>query len=179
MAPVIGTERLMLRAMARADFAAYAAIWQEPEVVRFIGNKPRPLNESWTVFLKIAGNWVIEGFGQWGVFRKEDGVLIGQTGFFTSKRGIGEDFDAAPEAGWVLGAAAQGQGYGREAVGAAHRWFDAQPFGGRSHAMIEIGHAASFAIAERLGYAPMRETEDLGDPVMLMARDIRGGGGSA
>lgn len=173
MIPVIETERLILRGMVKADFPAFAAIWQEPEVVRFIGKKPRPLTESWGVFLKIAGNWTIEGFGQWAITRREDGTFLGQTGFFTGRRGIGEDFDAAPEAGWVLTAAAHGMGYGREAVTAAHRWFDAQDFGGVSHAMIEKGHDASFAIALTLGYQPMRESEDLGDPVVLMRRDAR------
>ena len=173
MIPVIETGRLILRGMERSDFDAYASLWQEPEVVRFIGKKPRPITESWGIFLKIAGNWAIEGFGQWAVIRREDGAFIGQTGFFTAMRGIGEDFDAAPEAGWALTEAAQGRGYGTEAVSAAHRWFDAQAFGGMSHAMIEIGHEASFAIAGRLGYAAMRETEDLGDRVVLMRRQVR------
>lgn len=172
MVPVIETERLRLRGMVREDFPAFAALWQEPEVVRYIGAKPRSENESWTVFLKIAGNWVIEGFGQWAITRKADGAFLGQTGFFTGRRGIGEDFDAAPETGWVLTTQAHGLGFGREAVSAAHRWFDAQPFGGRSHAMIEIGHAASFAIAERLGYVAVRDCEDLGSRVMLLARDL-------
>ncbi|OYX44367.1 MAG: hypothetical protein B7Z02_06355 [Rhodobacterales bacterium 32-67-9] len=172
MIPLIETERLVLRAMVREDFPAMAAIWQEPEVVRFIGGKPRPVSESWAVFLRIAGSWAIEGFGQWGIIRKTDGALLGQTGFFTGMRGLGADFDDAPEAGWVLTAGAHGQGYGREAVTAAHRWFDAQPFGRQSRAMIEVGHAASFAIAGRLGYRPIRETEDLGDRVVLLARDI-------
>lgn len=172
MVPGIETERLVLRGMVREDFPALAAIWQEPEVVRFIGGKPRPVSESWAVFLRIAGSWVIEGYGQWGIFRKADGVFLGQTGFFTAMRGLGADFDAAPEAGWVLTTAVHGQGLGREAVTAAHRWFDAQPFGGRSRAMIEVGHDASLAIARRLGYRVVRQAEDLGDPVLLLARDL-------
>lgn len=175
MVPVIETGRLRLRGMERADFPAYAALWQEPEVVRFIGGKPRSETESWGRFLNIAGNWVVEGFGQWAITLREDGRLIGQTGFFHARRGIGADFDAAPEAGWVLSAAVHGRGYGREAVEAAHRWFDAQPFGGVSHAMIEIGHEVSFAIAHRLGYAGFRESVDLGDRVLLMRRDLRAG----
>lgn len=45
--------------------------------MRFIGGKPRPMGESWAVFLKIAGSWAIEGFGQWGIFRKADGAFLG------------------------------------------------------------------------------------------------------
>jgi RimJ/RimL family protein N-acetyltransferase len=171
--PELASERLVLRGMCKADFPAFAAVWQEPEVVRYIGAKPRPLSESWGVFLRIAGNWALEGFGQWAITRKADGQYLGQCGFFTGMRGLGPDFDDAPEAGWVLTAASHGQGYGREAVQAAHDWFDAQPFGRQSRAMIEIGHSASFAIAQRLGYRPMRETEDLGDRVMLLARGAR------
>ncbi len=171
MVPVIETDRLILRGMVRSDFPAFAAVWQVPKVVRFIGRKPRSEPESWGVFLRVAGSWVIERFGQWAIIRKSDGAYLGQTGFFTAMRGIGADFDAAPEAGWVLSGRAHGQGFGREAVVAAHRWFDVQDFGGRSHAMIEIGHAASFAVAARLGYRSMREAEDRGDSVMLLARE--------
>lgn len=176
MIPVVETERLILRGMEKADFAAYVAIWQEPEVIRFTGGSPRPVADFWGRFLKIAGNWAIEGFGQWGVFRKTDGALVGQIGFFSAMRGIGADFDAAPEAGWVLSAAAHGQGHGREATEAAHRWFDAQPFGGVSHAMIEVGHRKSFAIAARLGYAPMRAADYEGAEVTLLSRKSRGRG---
>ncbi len=168
--PVVETERLILRAFRREDFETFAAIWQEPEVMRFIGKKPRSVSESWGVFLKMAGNWVHEGFGQWAIERKADGVLIGQTGFFTAMRGLGEDFDCSPEAGWVLTTAAHGQGFGPEAVAAAHGWFDRQPFAGRTCAMIEAGHGASFRIAERMGYRPFRQTEDLGDHVTLLER---------
>ncbi|MBC7143696.1 MAG: hypothetical protein H5U18_16305 [Rhodobacteraceae bacterium] len=71
-----------------------------PVVVRFIGGTPRPVSESWALFLGIAGTWVIEGFGQWAIIRKADGAFLGQAGFFTWMRGPGSDFDAAPEAGW-------------------------------------------------------------------------------
>jgi RimJ/RimL family protein N-acetyltransferase len=168
--PTIETARLRLRPFWREDFPGFASIWQEPEVVRFIGGAPRPVAESWAAFLRIAGGWAMEGFGQWAIERKADGLLIGQTGFFTARRGLGEDFDSSPEAGWVLTTDAQGQGLGPEAVAAAHLWFDGQPSGGRSCAMIEVGHGASFAVAERLGYRPMREILDKGDRVMLLER---------
>ncbi len=39
MVPEIKTERLILRAMVREDFTAFAAIWAEPNVVRYISGK--------------------------------------------------------------------------------------------------------------------------------------------
>ncbi len=170
MIPVIETGRLRLRGFEKADFSAYAAIWQEPEVVRFTGGTPRSLPESWGRFLNTVGHWAVKGFGQWAITRRQDGALIGQTGFFHAMRGLGADFDAAPEAGWVLSAAVHGKGYGREAVDAAHRWFDARALGGVSHAMIDLGHEASFALAARLGYRPMREADYLGGRVCLLRR---------
>lgn len=173
--PELVTERLVLRGMTKADFPAFVAVWQEPEVVRYIGAKPRPEAESWGVFLRIAGSWALDGFGQWAITRRSDGRFLGQCGFFRAMRGLGADFDEVPEAGWALTTDAHAQGFGREAVGAAHAWFDAQPFGGSSVAMIEVGHGGSFAVANRLGYLPLRETEDMGDPVMLLRRDVGAG----
>lgn len=174
MIPVIETERLRLRGMVRADFPDFAALWQDPDVVRFIGRKPRPVGDSWAIFLRIAGSWAIEGFGQWGIERKRDGALIGQTGFFRAMRGLGPDFDDPPEAGWVLAREAQGQGFGPEAVRAAHRWLDAGPHRDRTVCMIEVGHGASLAVARALGYRPMREVEDMGDMVQLLSRRPEG-----
>jgi RimJ/RimL family protein N-acetyltransferase len=170
MIPVIETERLILRGMGRQDFPAFAAIWTEPDVVRFIGGKPFSETESWGRFKGNAGSWVLDGHGQWGIFHKADGVLLGQVGFFMAKRGLGVDFDGAPEAGWVLSGIAQGQGYGPEAVAAAHRWFDAQSFGGISWVMIDVDHAVSLALAGRFGYERVREATFMGDNVMLLVR---------
>ncbi|MFZ1725668.1 MAG: GNAT family N-acetyltransferase [Albidovulum sp.] len=173
MIPRIITDRLILRGMERADFPAFALIWREPEVVRFIGGAARSESESWGRFLSIAGHWMIEGYGQWAITRRSDGIFLGQTGFFKALRGVGADFDAAPEAGWVIGTAFHGQGYGREAVIAAHQWFDVQEFGGRSHVMISDGHEVSLKLARDMGYKAMRKAEiQPGDRVVLMAREV-------
>lgn len=170
MIPRIETDRLILRGYVREDFEHYVVLWRDPEVVRFTGGRARTAVESWGRFQTIAGHWVLEGHGQWAVIRRADGRLIGQTGFFRAMRGLGEDFDAAPEAGWVLAGAAHGQGYGAEAVDAAHRWFDASRHAGPLHAMIEPGNAASFRIAERFGYVRGREAAYEGAAVVLMRR---------
>ena len=170
MIPRIETDRLILRGYVRDDFEDYVALRRDPEVARFTGGVPRKASDIWGRFLGIAGNWAIEGFGQWAVIRRADGRLIGQTGIFRAMRGLGAEFDAAPEAGWILTGAAHGQGYGGEAVDAAHRWFDASPHAGPLHAMIEPENAASFRIAERFGYLRGREAEYEGAAVVLMRR---------
>ena len=173
MIPRIETDRLILRGYVRDDFEDYVALRRDPEVARFTGGVPRKASDIWGRFLGIAGNWAIEGFGQWAVIRRADGRLIGQTGIFRAMRGLGAEFDAAPEAGWILTGAAHGQGYGGEAVDAAHRWFDASPHAGPLHAMIEPENAASFRIAERFGYLRGREAVYEGAAVVLMRRPAR------
>lgn len=39
-APVLETERLILRGQRASDLDAFAAMWGDPEVTRFIGGKP-------------------------------------------------------------------------------------------------------------------------------------------
>jgi RimJ/RimL family protein N-acetyltransferase len=38
--PVLETERLVLRGHTLEDFPAYAAMWADPQVTKFIGGKP-------------------------------------------------------------------------------------------------------------------------------------------
>src|SRR5687768_7547401 len=45
--PVLETERVILRAHQAGDFDAYAAMWADPEVTRFIGKRARTREESW------------------------------------------------------------------------------------------------------------------------------------
>ena len=49
-APTLTTERLILRAPVVADWEAYAAMWEDPHVVAFIGGAPRPRDVSWPKF---------------------------------------------------------------------------------------------------------------------------------
>lgn len=165
------TGRLVLRAMTAADFPRFRAIWADPSVLRYTLKTPRPDGGDRASFDRNARSWADHGHGQWAICTRDaPGRMIGQTGFFFADRGFGVDFDAAPESGWVLAAEAQGLGFGAEAALAAHRWFDAQPFGGRSHAVIEVGNAASEHLAARLGYREWRRFDDGGDTLALLVR---------
>lgn len=177
MVPELNTPRLRLRGLGLADFPRFAALWADPAMIRHILSAPRSQGDSWRAFLANAGSWALCGHGQWAICRHDSGTMIGHTGFFFGKRGLGADFDSVPECGWVLAPEAWGQGYGREAVEAVHRWFDAAALGPASVAMIETGHAGSERIAAGLGYRPLRAAALPGPPVMLYRRDGAGAGG--
>jgi RimJ/RimL family protein N-acetyltransferase len=167
--PTINTSRLTLRAMRSEDFPRFAEIWATPEVVTHISGKPRSKAQSWDAFLRNAGHWQISGFGQWAVQPHGQRHMAGQAGFFFGSRNLGEDFDPYPEAGWVLAPEAQGYGFGRDAVQAAHDWFD-RVIAGRTVCIITPQNTASLRVADALGYRLMREAEMDGDAVHLMTR---------
>jgi len=167
--PTINTQRLTLRAMRPQDFDAYAAMWSNPEVVRFVGGQAWPRAQAWSSFLRNGGHWQMTGFGMWAVETRGASELQGQVGFFYGMRGLGEDFDTYPEASWVLHPDVQGHGYGKEAALAAHDWFD-RVITGPLVCKLETENAASVALAEVLGYAPMRETRFEGRPSTLLLR---------
>jgi RimJ/RimL family protein N-acetyltransferase len=167
--PTINTPSLTLRGMRAEDFKRFAEIWAMPDVVTHIGGKPWPRARSWDAFLRNAGHWQITGFGQWAIQIHGSGDMAGQAGFFYGSRGLGDDFDPYPEAGWVLAPEYQGAGLGRDAAGAAHDWFD-RVVALRSVCMITPDNAASMRVAETLGYTPLRDVEVEGETVTLMTR---------
>ena len=169
--PTINTPRLTLRGMRTEDFQRFADIWAKPEVVTHIAGEPWSRVRSWDAFLRNAGHWQIAGFGQWAVQIHGEAEMAGQTGFFFGSRGLGEDFDPYPEAGWVLDPAfqGQGQGYGLDAARAAHDWFD-RVIAGRTVCTITTDNENSLRIAEELGYVPLRDAAIEGAPVLLFTR---------
>ncbi|MEO1106338.1 MAG: GNAT family N-acetyltransferase [Pseudomonadota bacterium] len=168
--PMINTARLTLCAMRPEDFERFAEIWRDPCVVEHIGGSPRSRGESWDSFLRNAGHWQMAGFGQWGILQQSNRKLIGQAGFFYGNRGLGEDFDACPEAGWVLATEAQGQGLGYEAALAAHDWFD-RIMPGPLVAMVNAANESSQKLAKKLGYVRMRAAQFNGADVHLLRRN--------
>jgi len=167
--PTINTARVTLRGMRTEDFARFAEIWGTPEVVSHVSGTPWPRARSWDAFLRNAGHWQIAGFGQWAVQIHGHPAMAGQTGFFFGSRGLGEDFDPYPEAGWVMAPEFQGQGFGQDAVGAAHDWFD-RVVTGRTVCMVLPDNGNSMRIAQALGYAALRDAVVEGERVVLMTR---------
>jgi len=167
--PTINTPRITLRAMRREDFPRFADIWAMPQVVAHISGKPWPKARSWDAFLRNAGHWQIVGFGQWAVQVHGGQDMSGQAGFFYGSRGLGDDFDPYPEAGWVLEPGSHGQGLGLEAARAAHDWFD-RVIAGRTVCIITPENLMSLRIADALGYSLLRMAEMEGEAVQLMTR---------
>lgn len=169
-APVLQTERLLLRPHALTDFDDSLSLWSDPATTRHIGGRPSSEEEVWQRLMRYAGYWALLGFGFWVVREREGDRFIGEVGFGDGRRGLGPAFDGAPEIGWATAPALQGRGFATEAVSAALAWNDARTGGGRTVCMIHPDNAASIRVAERAGYRRFAESSFKDAPVLLFER---------
>ncbi len=169
-APHLLTDRLDLRLPTAADFPAIVEIVSHAETGRYLG--PRSgTPDHFMRFCRNAGSWLLYGYGIFVICLRGSGEVIGNCGVFHSWRGLGEDFDDAPEAGWILRHDQVGRGLGREAMTAALGWFDRAHGPRRMVCMISVGNEPSIGLAGKLGFAPMRDAVlPDGDRVVLLER---------
>lgn len=163
--PVLGTERLSLRAPVAEDWPHWRA-FAASDRAHFIGG-PYTDRAAWRAFGHAVGHWVLRGYGSFVFTLRGDDTALGMTGPWNP---VGW-----PEAelGWTIWSAdAEGKGYAYEAAAAA-----------RDHAFRDLGwvtavsyidadNARSVALAERLGAAhdpdalwPDRDEDDT--PVLV------------
>ncbi len=169
-APVLETERLRLRAHRRDDYPALAAMWADPEVVRYIGGKPSSGEESWSRLVRYAGHWPLLGFGFWAIEEKRSGRFAGELGFADFKRELTPSLEGAPEIGWALAAWAHGQGFATEAIRSVLAWGDANLEARRTVCLIAPEHAVSLHLAEKFGYEKLSEVLYKGHTSLLFER---------
>jgi RimJ/RimL family protein N-acetyltransferase len=157
LAPIVETERLRLRAFRADDFASFAAMYADPEVVRHTGDsEPRTSEQSWSTFLVIPGHWHYLGFGAWAIEEKASGRHIGDIGFTERRRDRGIDLDGVPEMGWALATSSFGKGYATEAVQAALVWGRAHFGARRVIALTSEQNTASIRVAQKCGFREFR-----------------------
>jgi len=169
--PVLETERPVLRGHVLEDFPAYAAMWADPRVTRFIGGKPLSEEEVWGKFLRTFGQWMVMGFGFWSVVELASGKRIGEVGFVEGRRDIVPSLIGVPECGWSLATLAHGKGYATEAVRAALAWGDAHFGKVRMACIIAPDNAASLRVAEKTGFRFAQHTTYKGEPTLMLYRD--------
>lgn len=149
---MIETPRLLLRPYALHDFDAYFAFVGDPAFADILGGNPMSREDAWHRMLRYAGHWALFGYGLFAIFERETGRHVGETGLADFHRGLGDQFDAAPEAAWIIAKDRHGIGYAVEAAGAAHDWFDAAIGTMRTVCIIQPDNAASLRLADKLGF---------------------------
>ena len=171
-APHLTTERLELRLPTAADLTPMAAIIAHAETARYLGPAFDPA-DHFMRFCRGAGSWMLYGYGMFMVRLRGSEDVIGNCGVFHTWRGLGEDFDDSPEAGWILRHDQVGRGIGHEAMSAALEWFDAEHGPRRVVCLIATDNAPSLRLAGKLGFNVMRDTElPDGEAVRLLERAL-------
>ncbi|MEM1046608.1 MAG: GNAT family N-acetyltransferase [Pseudomonadota bacterium] len=169
-APVLTTERLVLRGHRVEDFEESAALWADPVVVHYISGRPSSAEETWSRLLRYVGHWHLLGFGYWVATDRQTGAFIGEVGFADYKRDITPDLAGRPEAGWVLRTSAHGRGLATEAVRAMLEWADAVLKAPASVAIFNPEHSASIRVAEKVGYSAIGMATYRERPTLVMER---------
>lgn len=162
----IRTERLVLRPIAREDLDAFAELFTDPEVVRFIGDgtvATRDESAEW-IEASLARN-AFEGWDMRSVLLAGGGEVIGRCGL--AVRGI--EGRTEHEVAYLFGRAHWGKGYATEAATAMRDRALGELGLSRLIALIDHGNAASKGVARKLGMAYERDVEFHGRPVELHA----------
>jgi RimJ/RimL family protein N-acetyltransferase len=143
-APILETERLILRSPVAEDFEPWADFASDEATMRHLGGvQVRSL--AWRGLCQVAGAWTIRGFSMFSVIEKSTGQWVGRLGPWQPQDWPGR------EVGWGLNRASWGRGYASEGAAACMDYvFDVLGWDEAIHT-IEPDNLASQAVAKRLG----------------------------
>ena len=147
--PVVRTERLLLRPVTVDDAAALAAIYTDPEVVRYV--RGLDLEGTRAQLERFAEEWATRGIGVFAVVDPDTGEFIGRSGVK-----YWPEFDFT-EVGWVLRRDRWGHGYATEVGRASLDYAFTNTDLELVTAIIAKGNVPSFAVARKLGMTPLRD----------------------
>ncbi len=167
MPVTLSTRRLRLRPWRESDFAPFAALNGDPQVMEhFPAVKSRA--ESDAEAGRILAGLEARGWGFWAVEVVGGEPFVGFTGL--AEKTFAAPFTPCVEVGWRLARDAWGHGYATEAARAA------LAFGFRELGLAEIvsyttlGNARSIAVMERLG---MRRDIEFEHPLIPVGSPVR------
>jgi ribosomal-protein-alanine N-acetyltransferase len=112
-APLLATERLILRGWRASDRVPFARMNDDAEVMEYFAARLSRA-ESDAFVERIQTSFRERGFGLWVVERRSDAAFLGFTGLIDQT--FEAHFTPAVEVGWRLAVEAWGSGYATEAA---------------------------------------------------------------
>jgi len=144
------TDRLHIRAFRESDAEALWAVYEDPEVTRFLSWERPPLEEYRPLFLARREAWAEypAGQGVWALLEKESGRMAGMV--------MLKPLDEGPEVevGYHLARWAWGRGFATEGARAVLRHGFSDAGLDRIVAVVHPENRASLRVIERLGLNP-------------------------
>lgn len=146
--PRLTTERLIIRQWRDDDYAPFARLNADPEVMEFF---PSPFSRETSDAMADKIRELIQkrGWGFWALELKSTGEFIGFTGLHTPD----ENLPCSPcvEVGWRLARKYWGQGLATEAARAARDFAFASLDLDEVYAFTPVQNQRSVAVMQRLG----------------------------
>ncbi|MGB7245024.1 MAG: GNAT family N-acetyltransferase [Sulfitobacter sp.] len=162
-APIIETDRLILRGPVAADFEPIAAFYADPVRSHGFGGV-LPRDQAWRWFASMIGHWHLRDYGFWTITDKADDSPLGICGIWNP--------EGWPEAelGWVLFPEAESKSIAFEAAKAARDHAYGKMGFTTMTSNIVPGNTRSIALAERLGAVHERTYENINMGTELLFR---------
>ena len=152
--PVLETERLIMRSFEKSDVQPMLAFFADEES-RFYGG-PLEAGQAWRRVATYAGQWLLNGFGEWALELKESGQFVGFCGPWHPP-----DLPE-PEIAWALLPEFYGKGYATEAATRVLIYVYRDLGWTTAMSLIEAENQASIRLAERLGAKFERNYQEYG-----------------
>jgi ribosomal-protein-alanine N-acetyltransferase len=161
---VLETERLVLRPIREDDLEHLLALWNDAEVMRYIGSgNVRTSKETEDRMQRLLSHWREHGFGYWALFSKADGCFAGSCGV-AYLHGL-----ADAELGYSVARRYWGQGLATEAAARVLRHAFEVLRLPRVLAVAQVGNVASQKVLLKLGMTFQRADQDEGREALLYA----------
>jgi ribosomal-protein-alanine N-acetyltransferase len=161
---ILETARLILRHQVLEDLDALWALYQDPEVIRYIPDAPPSREEA-----KLELEWHQHGhpkhpeLGLWATIHKDSGLFIGRCGLLPWT--LDGQFEV--EVAYLLAKAYWGQGLGTEAAQAILTYGFEHLRLPRLVCLIEPGNTASVRVAEKIGMTLEKVAADDKGPFLV------------
>lgn len=158
------TPRLILRELEDADFERMFLLNSDPEVMKYLGNPVKTIEESKEVIKMIQKQYVENGVGRWAVIEKKSNLLIGWCGLKLLKEPI-NGYVNTLDLGYRFIPEFWGKGYAMEAAKASLDYGFSQLKAEVIYAFADSGNTGSKNVLGKLGFEKTGEfTDDTGTP---------------
>lgn len=148
----IETERLILRELRLSDLEGMFELDSDPEVHKYLGNKPvKTIEESQKILESVINQYKERGIGRWAAIEKSSGDFIGWSGIRLNTEFNMNGFTKYYDVGYRLIKRFWGKGYATESGKAAIEYAFNNMELPELYATTEIGNQASHNALLKLG----------------------------